>query len=530
MTVLHDRALDIESDGERREPTSRTRVSWAADRPYDISDDTLRAHGLSSAESFDPVEEANQRRRRWERPLVLKAVVADLVISFVVVLLLVTTDYRSMGTAVVTAVISSLCWGVLILLRRGYDPARMGESITALQSVVSAAFASMAVLGFLSYALKVQLPRRYVLAGIPIVALLTFLDRMVLRRALRRRRARGEAVMRTLVVGDGLTAAAFTRELESRRDHGLQVVGMCLSSLDVLPMTRGVQVPVWGVLSEIPQVVVDHKIDTVIVTGGGLSGDALRRLSWALERVGADLIVSPGMVETTPSLVTMQPTNGLQLLHWERPSNKLGRGLVKNVQDRSIALLALIAASPIMLGTALAIWLTDRGPVFYRQTRLGLDAEPFKMIKFRSMVTNSDALRAQLLKAQAEGQAASTNDGKVMFKMADDPRITKVGKIIRRFSIDELPQLFNVLKGDMALIGPRPPLPEESAKYHDKDNRRLRVKPGITGLWQVSGRSDLAWDDSVALDLRYVDNWSVGLDMQILWKTVRAVIKGDGAY
>lgn len=530
MTVLHDRALDVDSDGERREPTSRTRVSWAADRPYDVSQRTLEAHGLASPESFDPAEVAVERRRRWERPLVVSAVVLDALIALVTSTLLVTTDYHTLGTALVTGLLSAACWCLLILLRRGYDPARMGESVTAFQSVVAAAFASMAVLGFLSYALKVELPRRYVLVGIPLVALLTFTGRMLLRRRLRQRRQRGEAIMRTLVVGDGLTAGAFTRELESRKDHGLKVVGMCLSSLDVLPMTRGVQVPVWGVLSEIPQVVVDHQIDTVIVTGGGLSGDALRRLSWALERVGADLIVSPGMVDTTPSLVTMQPTNGLQLLHWERPSNKLGRGLIKSVQDRSIALAALVCLSPIMIVTALAIWLTDRGPVFYKQTRLGLDAVPFKMIKFRSMVTNSDALRAQLVKAQQEGQAGSTNDGKVMFKMADDPRITKVGKFIRRYSIDELPQLLNVLKGDMALIGPRPPLPEESAKYHDKDNRRLRVKPGITGLWQVSGRSDLAWDDSVALDLRYVDNWSVGMDMHILWKTVSAVIKGDGAY
>lgn len=530
MTVLHDRALDIDTDGERREPTSRTRVSWAADRPYDISPRTIEAHGLASSEDFDPALVASARRRSWERPLVLSAVGSDALLAFVISTLLVTTGYHSAATSVLTGLVSAACWCTLILLRRGYDPARMGENITAFQSVVSAAFASMAVLGFLSYALKVELPRRYVLLGIPLVAVLTFVGRMVLRRRLRRRRARGEALMRTLVVGDGLTAGAFTRELESRRDHGLKIVGMCLSSLDVLPMTRGVQVPVWGVLSEIPQVVVDHRIDTVIVTGGGLSGEALRRLSWALERVGADLIVAPGIIDATPSLVTMQPTNGLQLLHWERPSSKLGRGLVKSIQDRLLALVALVLLAPVMVVTALAIWMTDRGPVLYRQTRLGRDARPFEMLKFRSMVTNSDALRAQLVRAQAEGQVRSTNDGKVMFKMADDPRITPVGRLIRRLSIDELPQLINVLKGDMALIGPRPPLPEESAKYHDKDNRRLRVKPGITGLWQVSGRSDLAWEDSVALDLRYVDNWSVGMDMKILWKTVAAVIKGDGAY
>lgn len=526
MTILHDRPAAAEDDasGERRLRTTKTRVSWASDHPYVVPESLAK---VVDPDEFDPVARANERRAKWIRPVIGRALAGDVLVAFAVTALLMINDWQSWQSSIGLAVLTAAAWAGLLFLRRAYDTARLAEGVGIVTMVLGAAFAVMAVLGFLSYAIKVELPRRYVLVGIPAIALLTIVHRLLLRHQLKRRRAHGQAMMRTLVAGDGLTAGSFVRELSTSMDHGMKVVGMALSNTDVRPMTAGHQVPVWGVLSEIPQMVVDHEIDVVVITGGGLTGDALRRLSWALERVGADLVVSPGMVETTPSLVTMHPTAGLQLLHWERPSDKFGRGFVKNLQDRSIAALALLAASPVMIGTAIAIKATSKGPVFYTQKRLGVDGNPFTMIKFRSMVTDSDELRAQLVKQK---QAESAQGNSVLFKMADDPRITKVGKIIRRYSIDELPQLINVLRGDMALIGPRPPLPEESAKYHDKDNRRLRVKPGLTGLWQVSGRSDLDWDQSINLDLRYVDNWSWSMDMQILFKTARAVLKGDGAY
>ena len=534
MTIQHERMGEdqAEQGDDRREPTTRTRISWAAERPYVVPaavDDTKVGRELDH--DFDPVARAHTRRARWERPVMLQAVSGDVLIAIGITFVLMINDWRSFGESVAGALLTGLLWGALLLIRRGYDLRRMSESTAAVQAVLGAAFGAIAVLGFMSYAVKVELPRRYVLVGVPAIALLTIVHRLVVRHTLKRRRTSGDAMLRTLVAGDGLTAGAFARELASTKDHGMHVVGMALSSLDVVPMTRGAQVPVWGVLSEIPQMVVDHDIDTVVVTGGGLSGTSLRRLSWALERTGADLVVSPGMVDTTPSLVTMQPTSGLQLLHWERPSDKLGRGLVKNIQDRTIACLAILAVSPILIATALAIKLTSKGPIFYTQQRLGQDAEPFTMIKFRSMVTDSDELRAQLVKQQqAASSEGSSGGNKVLFKMADDPRVTKVGRIIRRYSIDELPQLINVLRGDMSLVGPRPPLQREVERYGYDMHRRFLVKPGLTGLWQVSGRSDLDWDQSVNLDLRYVDNWSVGMDMQILWKTARAVIKGDGAY
>jgi exopolysaccharide biosynthesis polyprenyl glycosylphosphotransferase len=220
--------------------------------------------------------------------------------------------------------------------------------------------------------------------------------------------------------------------------------------------------------------------------------------------------------------LSIRPIAGLSLLHLERPSASGGRLIGKAVFDRLVGGLVLVAVLPLLSIIALAIRLTSSGPALYRQTRIGAGGREFQMIKFRSMVADADVQRARLLEL-SEGNG-------VLFKMRKDPRVTRVGAVLRRFSLDELPQLFNVIRGDMSLVGPRPPLPEEVAAYSDDAIRRLRVKPGVTGLWQVSGRSDLNWEESLRLDLRYADNWSMALDLSILWRTVRAVVKGEGAY
>ncbi len=187
-----------------------------------------------------------------------------------------------------------------------------------------------------------------------------------------------------------------------------------------------------------------------------------------------------------------------------------------------MGIVLLVIAAPVIALAAIAVRLTSRGKAFFPQHRIGLDGDTFTMYKLRSMVQDAEARRIEI-------EALSDRDG-LMFKMHADPRVTKVGKFLRRYSLDELPQLWNVVKGDMSLVGPRPPLPSEYEAYHDAVHRRLRVRPGLTGLWQVSGRADLTWEESVRMDLRYVDNWSIALDLQILWKTARAVIRGSGAY
>ncbi|ESU46381.1 undecaprenyl-phosphate galactose phosphotransferase [Streptomyces sp. HCCB10043] len=196
--------------------------------------------------------------------------------------------------------------------------------------------------------------------------------------------------------------------------------------------------------------------------------------------------------------------------------------MVKNVLDRAGALFGLLALAPLLLAVALSVRLSSRGPVFHRQVRQGQHNRPFTMWKFRTMVADAEQLKAQLA-------VVNEVDGP-LFKMRSDPRVTPVGRMLRRTSIDELPQLLNVLLGHMSLVGPRPPLPEEASRYDEREHRRLAVKPGLTGLWQVSGRSDLSWQETVSLDLWYVDNWSVAADMGLLARTVRAVTDGRGAY
>jgi exopolysaccharide biosynthesis polyprenyl glycosylphosphotransferase len=254
-----------------------------------------------------------------------------------------------------------------------------------------------------------------------------------------------------------------------------------------------------------------------------MSGVGLRDLAWELEKTGTDLCVAPALLDVAGPRTTIRPVAGLPLLHVDHPEFGGLPRLIKAAFDRIVAFTALLICSPLFLAIAMAIWLGDSGPAFFRQTRVGRDGRAFTVYKFRTMVRDAEQRKHQLV-------AHNDFAGGVLFKMRRDPRVTRVGAWLRRYSVDELPQLINVLKGDMSLVGPRPALPQEAALYGDHVRRRLAVKPGITGLWQVNGRSDLAWDEAVRLDLRYVENWSFMLDLQILWKTWSAVLHGSGAY
>jgi len=248
----------------------------------------------------------------------------------------------------------------------------------------------------------------------------------------------------------------------------------------------------------------------------------LQRLAWDMEGTGAEMVVAPVLMEVAGPRLNVTGVLGMPLLRVTAPMFTGGRRVVKEIVDRCGSALLLTLLSPLLLVIAVAIKLNDRGPVIYRQRRVGRDGATFTMLKFRTMVTDADAIK-QTLAADNEGAGP-------LFKMKRDPRITRVGGFLRRYSLDEVPQLFNVVSGKMSLVGPRPPLPEETEQYAPDARRRLLVKPGLTGLWQVSGRSDLTWAESIRLDLRYVEDWSLALDLMILWKTFRAVMGGQGAY
>ncbi len=264
--------------------------------------------------------------------------------------------------------------------------------------------------------------------------------------------------------------------------------------------------------------------DTVAVGAwSDLSQADLRRLSWQLEGTRVALVVAPSLTDVAGPRIHIRPVAGLPLLHVEQPEFTGGRRLLKGTVDRVSSTCLLLVIAPLLLAIAIAVRLTSPGPALFRQVRVGHGGEVFTLNKFRTMYVDAEAQLATL----AGSNEAS--DG-LMFKMRDDPRITPVGRWLRRFSLDELPQLLNIVKSDMSVVGPRPPLPHEVAHYGDDVRRRLLVKPGLTGLWQVSGRSDLSWDESVRLDLHYVENWSIALDLAILARTVAAVARRDGAY
>jgi exopolysaccharide biosynthesis polyprenyl glycosylphosphotransferase len=253
-----------------------------------------------------------------------------------------------------------------------------------------------------------------------------------------------------------------------------------------------------------------------------MDGMKLRTLAWELEKTGTDLCVAPALLDVAGPRTTVRPTAGLTLLHVDHPQLSGPRQMVKDLFDRCAAALALAVLSPLMLAIAVAIRVHDKGPALFIQTRVGKGGQQFRIYKFRTMVVDAESLLTGI-------KDKNENDA-VLFKIRKDPRITAIGAKLRKSSLDELPQLINVLRGEMSLVGPRPALPQEAAQYADHVRRRLVVKPGLTGMWQVNGRSELSWEETVRLDLRYVENWSFALDLQILWKTISVMLHGSGAY
>jgi exopolysaccharide biosynthesis polyprenyl glycosylphosphotransferase len=326
-----------------------------------------------------------------------------------------------------------------------------------------------------------------------------------------------------VAVGGESSVTELVTELRRDPHSGLRVVGICLPDAMLSGQTH-LGIPVLGGFDDVEYAVRATYADTVAVTSAAeMNSGRLRRLSWQLEKADTDLVVAPGLMEVAGPRLHIRPVAGLPLLHVEEPEFSGMRRLIKGAVDRVGAGVVLLLLSPVILVVGALVRLTTPGPALFRQTRIGKDGREFSMIKFRTMVRDAESRKAEL--AAANDRA----DG-LLFKIRADPRITPLGRFLRKYSLDELPQLFNVVAGSMSLVGPRPPLPAEVAKYGDDVRRRLLVKPGLTGLWQISGRSDLTWEESVRLDLRYVENWTLMYDVMILWKTIFTVVRGSGAY
>jgi exopolysaccharide biosynthesis polyprenyl glycosylphosphotransferase len=429
------------------------------------------------------------------------------------------------GSYLLLPAVLPLAWLVAVWLHRVYEHRFIGEGPEEFHRLARAGMLLFTTVAVISYMLNGNFSRTIALLSVPCTVVTSMLARRGLRYLLQRERAAGHGLHRTLVVGRSDAAINLIDSLrgtEARDHHGLLPVGVCLT-IDEGKPSHVHDVPVLGTHDDVLNAIELSGADLVaVVSHPDLSGHALRRLSWALEERGVELLVSPGIVEVAGPRLSIRPVAGLSLLHLERPVLKGSRRVLKVAFDYLLASALLAMLSPVFLIVAALIRATSRGPALFRQTRVGTGGRKFTVYKFRSMVTDAEARLAEL---------AHHDEGNgMLFKIRADPRITKVGSVLRRFSLDELPQLLNVLRGNMSLVGPRPPLPSEVAGYSDDEIRRLRVRPGMTGLWQVSGRSDLTWEESLRLDLRYVDNWSLSLDLSILWRTVRAVTQGSGAY
>ncbi|MFI7589569.1 sugar transferase [Spongisporangium articulatum] len=432
-------------------------------------------------------------------------------------------DYAAQSGYRIAPLLAPLLWLGLLAANRTYETRFLASGSQETERVVRAGLASFMLVAVTSYSFAGNISRSIVLFAIPCTMAGSLLLRWVLRRGVHRARAAGRGVHRTVVVGRHDAAHHLIAMLRSASFRGLSPVAACVPPTEGLTAGAVDGVPVLGSPGEVLDVVERTGAHTVaIVSHPDLAGHQLRRLSWALEERGVDLLVSPGIMEVAGPRLSIRPVAGLSLLHLEKPAAHGGKMLLKATLDRVFGTALLVFLAPVLVGLALAVRLSSSGPAFFRQTRVGADGREFTIVKFRTMVVDAEAHLARL---------AHLSDGNgILFKMRADPRVTRVGAFLRRYSLDELPQLINVARGEMSLVGPRPPLPSEVATYDGDATRRLRVRPGMTGLWQVSGRSDLSWEEALRLDLRYVDNWSIGMDLVILWRTVRAVFVGSGAY
>jgi exopolysaccharide biosynthesis polyprenyl glycosylphosphotransferase len=491
---------------------------------------------LSTTRPHDSAHEPYHAELRWERDYARGIVISDLAsclaASGVAYLLrfggLLHGSYPSSLAYLITSLLLPVVWVISMALNRAYEHRFLGTGSEEFRRVLNAAIRLVALVAVISYATKAEVARGYLLVLFPTALIMTLAGRVLARDRLHRLRRAGRATHRVIVVGSGEMAANLIRVAQRDPSAGWHVVGVCLDRLPGLhsadrPDRAGFDlagVPIVGTSDTLMDAIRATQASAVAISPQ-LDGERLRRALWALEGSDVDVMVSSAITDVTGPRIHLRPVAGLPLLHIEEPELTGARRVMKSLLDHGLALSVVLAGLPLLIALALAVRLTSRGPAIFKQKRIGQGGREFTMFKFRSMYIDAEARLAEL---------RGSNEGAgLLFTMKDDPRITAAGKFLRKWSLDELPQLFNVLNGTMSLIGPRPPLPGEVAAYEKEVHRRLMVKPGLTGLWQVSGRSDLDWEESVRLDLRYVENWSLSMDIVILWRTVFAVLKRDGA-
>lgn len=474
------------------------------------------------------------RRLGWRRRLAWGMVATD---ALAITVALVTAQVVRFGETILAAGVSrddlayaltSLSLAGLWLISLAATRSRLARNISTgmveYQRVLQATLFTFGAFAIVAFLLQLQTARGFLAIALPLGLILLLVARSGWRMYLHALRRAGRCMTGAIVVGGREDVMRVLQQLRSHYRIGYRAIAVSMpgqpprgepsSSDAVLPF-----VP----LSDVAAVSKSRRARAVIIAGNLPGGnDAIRRLGWELENSNVELILMSRLTDVAGPRIHMRPISGLPMVHVDLPQYSGYAHALKRLFDVMIVGLVLLLLAPVLAIVALAVRLDSRGPAIFRQERVGAHGTRFTMLKFRSMVVDAEERLEQLL-AEDEGNG-------VLFKMKEDPRVTRVGRFLRAYSLDELPQLWNVMRGDMSLVGPRPPLPREVEQYEGHVSRRLLTRPGITGLWQVNGRSNLSWEESVRLDLYYVENWSITADLVVLAKTVKAVLHRDGAY
>jgi len=414
-----------------------------------------------------------------------------------------------------TPVLIGILWIMLLILTGAYDQRFIGIGTEEVRRAITATLYTFAVVSGLSYLVRADISRSYAFVSLPIGLLAICISRVAWRRWLYRRRYRGQFLVRTLLVGQLTSIEHLAGRLSQDAFAGYEVAGVVSSEPASSSHTESWLAEIDGALAASGATAV------AVALSHGDVNDSVRQLAWRLEGRGVDLLIAPGALDLAGPRLSVRPAAGLPLLHLDEASLSRPQRFAKRLLDLVGSFVAIVLLSPVLLACVIAVRISSPGPIIFRQSRIGRSGRTFTMLKFRSMRAGADAERAELRVEQGHADP--------MFKLKDDPRVTGAGRVLRRWSLDELPQLFNVLGGTMSLVGPRPHPMDDVSRYGVEAFRRLALKPGMTGLWQVEGRSDLSWTEALQLDLYYVERWSLATDVVLLARTVGAVVRGRGA-
>jgi len=468
---------------------------------------------------------------RWSWRYRARLQVSDTVIVATVVLAalaaglpwIIAAQTTPLDAAVVPAVIAGT-WLLALAVTHTRDPRVLGVGASEYKRVATASAFAFGMLAILFLLLRVDSAQEYFALALPIGLAALVLERRLWRKWLLHQRAFGHYLTRAIVVGRRDDVEYVVAQIATHSGAAYRVIGAAVDDAPGGSITvGGRRIPIVAGRDGVAMAAASVNADAVIVAGQpDESGEFVRQLGWDLEGTPAELVLSSRLTDVAGPRIHFRPVDGLPLIHVETPTFEGGKHILKRSVDIVFSAIAIVVLMPLMLVIAVLLRLDTPGPILFRQRRCSRNGETFQMLKFRSMVETAEDDLAGLLD---ENEGAG-----VLFKLRNDPRVTRVGRTLRKYSLDELPQLWNVLVGDMSIVGPRPPLVSEVACYEGSVHRRLFIKPGLTGLWQISGRSDLSWEESVRLDLYYVENWSLTGDLMIMWRTAKSILNPKGAY